>query len=204
MSYIVGLTGGVGSGKSTIANLFAELNVPIIDADIVAREVVAKGSALLEQITQHFGQHILKEDGELDRAALREIIFADPEQKLWLNNLLHPAIRQAMLHQLQQQTSPYVLWVVPLLIENNLTKQCDRILVIDVREDIQLQRVMQRDNNHINLVKQIIAAQVTREERLAVADDIIDNSADLTENLPHLTAQVRSLHQKYLTLSQMK
>ena len=119
MTYIVGLTGGIGSGKSTIANLFIELGVPIVDADIVAREVVEKGSPLLAQIAEHFGKSILTEEGELNRAELRKKVFADENEKNWLNHLLHPAIRERMLAQLNAQTAPYTLFVVPLLIETS-------------------------------------------------------------------------------------
>lgn len=204
MTYIIGLTGGIGSGKSTIADLFAAHNVPIIDADVVARQVVEKGSPLLAQIAEHFGSHILTEQGELDRATLRQIVFQSESEKTWLNNLLHPAIRQAMLRQLQQQTAPYVLWVVPLLIENNLTAFCDRVLVVDVDPEIQLARTIQRDNHQRDLAEKIIAAQVDRPTRLQHADDVIENTLPLTENLPHLTQQVAELHQCYLALAHQK
>lgn len=204
MSYVVGLTGGIGSGKSTIAELFAALNVPVVDADIVARQVVAKGSPLLDKITEHFGVGILTENQELNRAALREKIFQNEQEKQWLNQLLHPTIRAEMLQQLQQQTANYVLFVVPLLIENNLTALCDRILVVDVSPEIQLQRASNRDNNNPELIQQIINSQVSRSERLAVADDVINNEGKLEENLPHLQQQVSELHQKYLHLAKQK
>lgn len=204
MPYIVGLTGGIGSGKSTIAELFAAHNVPIIDADVVARQVVEKGSPLLAEIAEHFGSQILTEQGELDRSALRQIVFESENEKMWLNNLLHPAIRQAMLEQLAQQTAAYVLWVVPLLIENKLTTFCDRVLVIDVDPDIQLERTIQRDKNQRDLAKKIITAQVDRSTRLKYADDVIENSLPLADNLSNLTQQVANLHQRYLALAQQK
>lgn len=204
MSYVVGLTGGIGSGKSTIADLFAALDVPIVDADIVAREVVAKGSPLLDKIAAHFGESILTSEKELNRAALREKIFQNEEEKQWLNQLLHPAIRAEMLQQLQQQTAEYVLFVVPLLIENKLTVLCDRILVVDVSPEIQLQRASMRDNNNPELIQRIINSQISRTERLAAADDIINNEGKLLQNLPHLQQQVGELHQKYLHLAQQK
>lgn len=204
MSYVIGLTGGIGSGKSTIANIFSALNVPIIDADIVAREVVAKGSPLLDKIVEHFGKSILNAQGELNRTALRLKVFQNEEEKVWLNNLLHPAIRQTMLQQLEQMQSDYVLWVVPLLIENNLTTYCDRILVIDVLPEIQLERASQRDNSNVETIKQIMQAQVNRKTRLSYADDIIENNLSLVENQESLTKQVEQLHQYYLKLANEK
>lgn len=204
MPYIVGLTGGIGSGKSTIADLFAQHHVPIIDADIVAREVVAKGSPLLKQIAAHFGEQILTKNGELNRAALRERIFHNYEEKQWLNQLLHPAIRHEMQRQLQAQTADYVLFVVPLLIENKLTALCDRILVVDVSPETQLQRATQRDNNSPELIQQIIDSQVSRAERVAAADDVLNNEGKLEEILPHLQQQVLELHQQYLHLAEQK
>ncbi len=202
MAYIVGLTGGIGCGKSTIASLFADLGVPIVDADIVARQVVEKGSPLLAKIAQHFGQEILLATGELDRTALRQRVFADPQEKAWLNQLLHPAIREEMLCQLKQTTAPYVLWVVPLLLENHLETYCDRILVIDVSEETQIQRATQRDQNSAALIRKIMQSQVSRQQRLAKADDVISNELPLEQNLTYLQTEVHKLHQHYLSLSQ--
>ncbi|URL02541.1 dephospho-CoA kinase [Avibacterium sp. 20-126] len=204
MSYIVGVTGGIGSGKSTIVDLFAELGVEIIDADIVAREVVAKGSPLLGKIAEHFGAEILLDSGELNRQALRQIVFERPQEKVWLNNLLHPAIRREMLHQLAQSQSLYVLWVVPLLIENDLTAFCDRVLVIDVLPETQLLRAAKRDQNKIVLIKKIMASQVSREKRLSVADDVVNNEPELSQNLPYLRQKVLELHYQYLQFAKEK
>ncbi|MFC0949533.1 dephospho-CoA kinase [Pasteurella multocida] len=201
MTYIVGLTGGIGSGKSTIAHLFMALGVPVIDADVVARDIVTKGSELLTKIVDHFGEYILCENGELNRAKLRERIFRHPEDKVWLNQLLHPAIREEMLRQLQIQTYPYVLWVVPLLIENNLATFCQRVLVVDVEPETQIQRAIQRDNNSIELIQHIMASQVDRQTRLQFADDVIQNDADLEGNLPVLKQKVLELHHQYLQLA---
>ena len=201
MPYIIGLTGGIGSGKSTVANLFSELGVPLIDADVVARQVVEKGSPLLAQIADHFGTQILTETGELNRSALRQIIFASETEKNWLNALLHPAIRHEMLRQLEQVAAPYVLWVVPLLIENQLTEFCDRVLVIDVAPEIQLERAAKRDQSKIEMIKNIMAAQVDRQTRLQFADDVIENNLPLPENLTQLKQQVATLHQHYLALA---
>ncbi|QLB13521.1 dephospho-CoA kinase [Bisgaardia hudsonensis] len=198
MSYVVGLTGGIGSGKSTIAKFFAELGVPIVDADIVARKVVAKGSGLLKEIVDHFGQQVLLESEELDRSTLRALIFNDEKEKQWLNNLLHPAIREEMLRELRSQDYPYVLFVVPLLIENGLTDFCNSILVVDVAPEIQIKRASQRDKNKEELIKKIIASQVTRDERLSWATEIVRNDLDLSKNLSVIKQKVLELHQIYL------
>lgn len=204
MTYVVGLTGGIGSGKSTIADEFAALDVPIIDADIVAREVVAKGSPLLAQITEHFGQAILSENGELNRSELRKIIFSKPQEKTWLNNLLHPAIRIEMLKQLDTVNFPYALWVVPLLIENKLTEFCDRVLVVDVLPEIQLERTLKRDQSNIETIKNIIQSQASREDRLKYADDVIENNLPLSDNQVNIQQQVQKLHTQYLILAKGK
>ena len=204
MTYIVGLTGGIGSGKSTIANLFALLDVPIIDADVVAREVVEKGSPLLTKIVEHFGLHILDKQGNLDRTALRQIVFHSEQEKKWLNQLLHPAIRSEMLRQLEAVSAPYVLWVVPLLIENKLSEFCDRVLVIDVLPDIQLERAIKRDESKAETIQNIIAAQVDRQTRLNYADDVIENNLPLEENAINLAHQVAKLHHRYLNLAKQK
>ena len=202
MTYVVGLTGGIGSGKSTIAELFAELGVPVIDADLVARQVVEKGSPLLAEIAAHFGPEILLKDGTLNRAALREKIFANEMQKHWLNQLLHPAIRHEMLRQLAAQQAPYCIFMVPLLIENNLTALCQRILVIDVLEHTQVERAGQRDNNQVEQIKRIMQSQVSRQERLKYADDVINNNEDLIAGLPQLKQKVLDLHHLYLQLAE--
>ena len=202
MTYVVGLTGGIGSGKSTIAELFAELGVPVIDADLVARQVVEKGSPLLAEIAAHFGPEILLEDGALNRAALREKVFNHESEKQWLNQLLHPAIRHEMLQQLAAQRMPYCIFMVPLLIENKLTALCQRVLVVDVSEQTQLTRASQRDNNQLALIKNIMQSQVSRSERLQHADDVINNDTDLSESLPQLKQKVLDLHHLYLQLAE--
>lgn len=204
MGYIVGLTGGIGSGKSTIAALFAQLGVAVVDADVVAREVVEKGSPLLANIVDYFGKEILLDNGGLNRSLLRERIFANEQDKHWLNQLLHPAIRQAMLIQLQQQSSPYVIWMVPLLIENKLLSYCDRVLVVDVEPETQLRRASLRDNNDVALIRNIMSSQVSREIRLAVADDVILNEDNFRENRDNIWQQVQRLHQLYLALAKEK
>ena len=191
MRYIVALTGGIGSGKSTVANAFADLGINVIDADIIARQVVEPA------IADHFGANMIAADGTLQRRALRERIFANPEEKNWLNALLHPLIQQETQHQIQQATSPYVLWVVPLLVENSLYKKANRVLVVDVSPETQLKRTMQRDDVTREHVEQILAAQATREARLAVADDVIDNNGAPDA----IASDVARLHAHYLQLA---
>ena len=192
--FVVGLTGGIGSGKSAATDYFEELGVDIVDADMAARAVVRPGKAALEQIAQHFGAKILQENGELDRSALRQRIFASRDEKQWLEELLHPLIRQAMEDELQAATSSYVILSAPLLIEKELNKRCNRTLVIDIPEALQIERTCLRDNNTDKQVQSIIRSQVSREQRLRAADDIIDNSNSLSE----LKQQVSTLHQQYL------
>lgn len=195
-SWILGLTGGIGSGKSAISTMFEELGIQVVDADIVAREVVEPDSAGLEKITEHFGDEILTTDGNLDRAKLRAIIFADESQKQWLNNLLHPLIRESMLAQLQQATSQYVILVAPLLFENGLDQFCHQTLLIDVPVEVQITRTTARDKISVALAKQIIASQMPRADKQQKATDILDNNRLLSE----VKIDVQKLHEKYLTL----
>ncbi|MCH1926142.1 dephospho-CoA kinase [Shewanella sp. C32] len=197
---IIGLTGGIGSGKSTVANLFAEYGIAIVDADIIARDVVALGTAGLAAIVRHFGDAVLTSTGELDRAQLRERIFQQPAEREWLNGLLHPLIRTEMLQQCNAATSPYVLMVVPLLFENNLDSLVDRSLVVDVSPSTQLARTTSRDNVSATQVQNIINSQIGREQRLARADDIIENQGDIEQLRQH----VAQLHQRYLQLALTK
>ena len=195
-SWVLGLTGGIGSGKSAISAMFEELGIQVVDADIVAREVVEPGSTGLEKITEHFGEEILITDGSLDRAKLRAIIFADESQKQWLNNLLHPLIRESMLAQLQQATSQSVILVAPLLFENGLDQFCDHTLLIDVPVEVQITRTTARDNISVELAKQIIASQMPRADKQQKATDTLDNNRLLSE----VKIDVQKLHEKYLTL----
>lgn len=196
-SMLIGLTGGIGSGKSTVAGLFNAAGAHYVDADIVAREIVAPGTPCLQAIIEHFGNAVLQADGQLNRAALRSQIFQDPAAKAWLEALLHPAIRQEMLHQLAGSTTPYTLLVAPLLLENGLNKLVSRVLVIDVSEQTQIQRATIRDGNNPEQIKAIMAAQWPRQKRLAFADDVLDNNGTQTQ----LAEQIQYLHQKYLELS---
>lgn len=197
--FVVGLTGGIGSGKTTIANMFAEYGVDLIDADIIARQVVAPNSAALSQISTHFGRSYLLADGNLNRSKLRNTVFADNNAKQWLNNLLHPLIRIALLEQIKKAKSYYCLLIAPLLIENNLTQYTDRVLVIDVSELTQINRTIQRDNIDKTQVKNIINSQITRDKRLLAADDVIDNNGP---DLTLIAKQVKQLHQYYCRLNQ--
>ncbi|HDL8283982.1 TPA: dephospho-CoA kinase [Yersinia enterocolitica] len=197
MTYIVALTGGIGSGKSTVANAFANLGVPLVDADIIARQVVEPGTRALMAIASRYGENILHTDGTLNRAALREKIFSEPQEKAWLNSLLHPLIQQETQSQLANIDEPYVLWVVPLLVENGLHRRANRVLVVDVAPEIQLARTMARDGITRQQAEDILASQVSRQQRLACADDIIDNSGDPIVIAP----QVTLLHQQYLKLA---
>lgn len=190
---VVGLTGGIGSGKSAATSQFAALGIDIIDADEVARDVVTLGSEGLTRITEHFGHAILLEDGTLNRAALRERVFNNSEEKQWLNQLLHPLIRKTMLQQIADATSHYCILSVPLLVEGSLTELCDRVIVVDCPESMQLERAMQRDGSTKQIIESIMASQATRKERLAAADDVIDNS----KTLAFLNEQVLTLHSKY-------
>ncbi|TMO30516.1 MULTISPECIES: dephospho-CoA kinase [Pseudoalteromonas] len=193
-NWVLGLTGGIGSGKSAVSAMFEELGIQVVDADIVAREVVEPGSVGLTKITAHFGDEILTSNRTLDRAKLRAIIFADESQKQWLNNLLHPLIRESMLSQLKQATSHYVILVAPLLFENGLEKYCNHTLLIDVPVDVQITRTTARDNVSVELAKQIIASQMSRSDKQQKAADILDNNRPLIE----VKADVQKLHKKYL------
>lgn len=193
----IGLTGGIGSGKSTAAELFKELGVAIIDTDIIAREMVAPNSPLLNEIINHFGTEIVNSAGELNRRKLRDIIFNDKKQRIWLEHHLHPAIYSRVREQLELIESPYCIIIIPLLLETKPKHLLNRILVVDSPENLQISRTQARDNTNEDAVKSIIESQVSRAERLAVADDVIDNSG----NLEFLKSQVEKLNQFYLELT---
>ncbi|WP_437269905.1 dephospho-CoA kinase [Stutzerimonas balearica] len=194
--WILGLTGGIGSGKSAAAERFAELGVHVVDADHVARSVVEPGSAALAQIVDRFGVPILASSGELNRAALRERIFTSVEDRHWLERLLHPLIRQEIWASLSRAESPYAVLVSPLLVESRQHEQVDRVLVVDVPEDLQLQRVLARDQVSEDQVRAILAAQARREDRLRHANDVLVNDRDRS----WLRQEVDRLHDRYLQL----
>ena len=197
MRLIIGLTGGIGSGKSTVAKEFIDLGIEVIDADKVAREVVEPGKPALTQIELYFGKEVVGINGELDRAKLRNIIFNSEIKKQWLNDLLHPIIRDTLLKQLEQAQSEYVILEAPLLLENQLTKYTDYTLVVDVTEALQIERATQRDSNSVAQIQAIMNAQISRELRLEQADYIIDNSST---DLVVLKQQVNLLHLQFLSI----
>lgn len=200
--FSVGLTGGIGSGKSTVAEIFRKLGATIIDADEIAHAITKPNTYSLETITEHFGKEILNSDGTLNRKALRTIIFNNENERKWLEDLLHPIIREAMKSKLATANSVYSVLVIPLLTEARLSKfnYIDRICVIDVPENMLIQRVMDRDNISALEVKNILASQASNEDRLKIADDVIHNNNDLES----LKQQVLELNQKYLTLAEKK
>lgn len=194
---IVGLSGGIGSGKTAASDTFAELGVNIIDADIVAREVVEPGSKALKSIAKHFGNDILLNDGSLNRANLRQRIFSSPEEKSWLENLLHPIIRQEIKHQLSQSNSAYTILVSPLLFETDQQELVDRTLLIDVPEELQIIRASQRDNNSAEQIQKIIDSQLPRNVKLKKADDVICND----KAIEYLKSEIEKIHSYYLELA---
>jgi dephospho-CoA kinase len=197
--FVVGLTGGIGSGKSTVAALFFELGINVVNADLCSRVVVEKGKPALQMIVEHFGPDILLDDKTLDRAKLRSIIFQNTNEKKWLELLLHPLIHDEIIKQLESSTSPYAILESPLLVETTQNMLCNRILVVDIDEEKQIQRTMLRDNNSEALVKAIINSQAPRTVRNQAADDIINNTLDLAS----LKQQVNLLHESYLEFARL-
>lgn len=178
---IVGITGGIGSGKTAVTDYLADLGITIIDADQAARVVVAPGTSALQAIAGHYGEQILQEDGSLDRRALRNIVFGDDEERRWLEALLHPLIRAEMLDQLSRSRSPYSIIVSPLLLETDQHVLVDRVAVVDISVALQVQRTMERDGVERSQVEAVMKAQSSRRGRLEKADDVIDNSGSLDD-----------------------
>ena len=195
--FVLGLTGGIGSGKSAVAACFKTYGIKVVDADIAARKVVEPGMPALQAIAEHFGQKVLQPDGTMDRAALRSIVFNDEQQRHWLEQLLHPAIGEWIAAELAAATSAYAILESPLLLETEQRKSTQRALVVDVTKELQIERATARDDNSREQIEAIIAAQLPREERLARADDVIDNSGTLAE----LQSAVAPLHQHYLQIA---
>lgn len=194
---VVALTGGIGSGKSTVAQLFSEKGITVIDTDQLSRDLTQRGEPALKEIVQRFGESILNADQTLNRTKLRAIIFQDQEQRDWLEKLLHPLIRNKMNDQIIASASPYCIVVIPLLFETQPNPLINRVLVVDATEDEQISRTTARDQSDSKKVKAILKTQLTREDRLALADDIIDNHG----TKDGLITQVDQFHQFYLSLS---
>ena len=194
---VIGLTGGIGSGKSTVAALFQNLGVEIIDADKIAREVVKSGQPALQAIAEHFGADIIDDNGELKRSALRELIFDDSNERTWLEQLLHPLINEIMSKRCAGSESPYCIIMSPILLETNQKDMVDRVLVVDVSKETQIERTLKRDDSPRHTIEAIIEAQISRERRLAQADDVIENEKDSS----HLGKSVDALHQLYMAIA---
>ena len=193
----IGLTGGIASGKSTVARRFVELGVPVIDADAAARAVVAPGKPGLAAVSERFGSRVLAENGELDRRALRDLVFKDPGSRRDLEAILHPLIRAEMEQSAKLAVGPYIVMAIPLLVEGDSRERVDRVLVVDVDEAVQLQRVMARDGCTLEQARAILASQASRSARLAAADDVLPNTGTVTD----LRQAVDQLHERYLRLA---
>lgn len=196
--FVVGLTGGIGSGKSAVTRLFESLGILVIDADQVAREVVEPGEPALDKIASRFGKDALLETGSLDRRYLREVVFAEPKQRNWLEQLLHPIIRDRIMLKLEQSSSRYTILASPLLLETDQHLLVNHVIVVDATEAQQIERTIERDQSNTEQVKAIIAAQMSREERLSKANDIIDNSGTEADLMP----LVEKLHKAFLKKAQ--
>jgi dephospho-CoA kinase len=193
----IALTGGIASGKTAVANLFAECGVAVIDTDQIARDVVEPGQPALVQIAQSFGSDVLDASGRLDRARMRDLVFSDPEQRKLLESIMHPAIRAELNRRSLAAEGPYQVHVIPLLVETGQRGNYDRVLVVDCPEEEQLRRLTARDGSTLDQARNILAAQVTREQRLSVADDVIVNTGTLQD----LQRFVATLHQNYSLLA---
>ena len=195
--FVVGLTGGIGSGKTAASDYLAGKGITVVDADLCARIVVEPGRPALTAIRQRFGDRVIQNDGALDRRALRDIVFADTHARKDLEAITHPAIGEEILRQLRAASSPYTLLVSPLLLESNQHKMAQRILLVDVPETLQLARTATRDKVAEAQVKAIMAAQMSRQEKLLRADDVVSNDADLA----HLHRQLDAVHETYLKMA---
>ena len=196
--FCVGLTGGIGAGKSTVTKLFKKLNVPVIDCDQIAHKMTEQNTQLFRSIVKHFGRGILDDNGQINRRKLRSLVFSNQKEKKWIEKLLHPVILATMKENISQIDAPYCLLVIPLLAESmGKFDFIDRICVIDTSEASQIERTIKRDNITKEEIKNILAYQASRTQRLKIADDIIYNEGDLSS----LHQQIEELHQKYLQLS---
>ncbi len=196
--FAVGLTGGIASGKTTISNLFARLGVPVVDTDVISRKLLEPGELAFDQVCAHFGDRIIRSDGDIDRSRLREIVFNEREEKSWLETMLHPLIFQRSHDAIVAHSAAnYVLVVIPLLFETNFQSLVDRILVVDCPAEQQIERLVKRDHIDEALARKMLSQQLTNDERIARAHDIIDNRSVNAD----LESQVESLHQLYLQMS---
>ncbi len=194
---VIGLTGGIGSGKSTIAELFQQQGIEIIDADLISRELVEPGQPALTAIVEHFGEKLIDQRGQLKRTDLREIVFNDAKERHWLEQLLHPLIKDLLQQRIANFASAYCMLMSPLLLETEQNNLVDRILVVDVSKETQIERTIKRDISSRKTIEAIVASQIDRDKRLEIADDIIDNDNDTT----HLLQEVKKLHQLYLAIA---
>ena len=195
---IIGLTGGIGSGKSVASDKFKSLGITIVDADVASRTVVEPGKPALKEIEDHFGSGIITAEGKLDRNNLREIIATDPEERKWLESVTHPKIGEQITKEISESTSVYTLFVAPLLLETNSQEMCSRVVVVDVPKDVQIRRTAKRDKVSPNQVEQMVAAQMKREKRLEKADDVLLNNGTIED----LEKQVEELHKKYIQMAE--
>ena len=196
--FIVGVTGGIGSGKSTVADAFVGLGAGLVDTDVIARELTMANGAAMPALVAEFGPEIVGKDGAMDRSAVRQRVFADPSARERLEAILHPLIRQISTERCLAATEPYVILAVPLLVESgNYNERCDRIVVVDCQESVQIERVIERNGLSVDEVKAIMAAQATRQQRLFAANDVVVNDGLRTK----IYEQVNALHLKYLALA---
>jgi len=196
----IGMTGGIASGKSLVADCFADLGIPVIDTDEIARVVVEPGQPALEEIRAQFGDALLTSEGHLDRRAMRRLVFDDAVQRQRLEAILHPRIRHETLERAERAGGPYQVLVVPLLVESGFDQLTDRVLVIDCPRDLQEARLLDRDSEDPARIERILATQLSRDDRLRAADDVIDNSGTVEATL----SQVEALHERYLTIAQSR
>ncbi|OGA07941.1 MAG: dephospho-CoA kinase [Betaproteobacteria bacterium RIFCSPLOWO2_02_FULL_65_20] len=198
MTFVVSLTGGIGSGKSAVAALFARRGITVVDTDAIAHELTSPGGGAMEAILESFGSDFITPEGALDRARMRALVFRDPQSKRRLERILHPRIRAESAVRIAAASSPYVILVVPLLVEAGVDRaRYQRVMVVDCDEDVQIERVMRRSHLPDDEVRRIMASQVGRQERREAADDVVDNS----EGLDDLEPQVEALHRRYLALA---
>lgn len=195
----IGLTGGIASGKSTVADMFADIGITVIDTDLIAREVVQPGQPALVEIRRVFGQSVFKSDGTLDRGALRQEIFSSDAARAQLESILHPLIQQQTIQRIDAASGSYIIIVVPLLAESPLRQHVDRILVVDCDEATQIERLLARDAETEDQARRILAAQASREQRLEIADDVIDNNSTIEA----ISTQVSAMHDRYVSLANL-